>query len=46
MAGLLHKVEPKIGSAVDTLTKLVENPEELETYDFIFIDADKDNYGN
>lgn len=38
-AGLGEVVEIRLGSAVDTLPKLVE--EGLEPFDFVFIDADK-----
>eukprot|EP00796_Vickermania_ingenoplastis_P010060 gene10060-7030_t len=34
------------GPAVASMEKLLEQPGEAETYDFIFIDADKGNYPN
>lgn len=41
-AGLTHKVEMKIGKAIDILADLISQNEEL--FDFIFIDADKPPY--
>jgi len=43
-AGLSHLVEIKVGAALDTLPKLVENGS--GPFDFIFIDADKVNNAN
>ena len=42
-AGVEEKIQLKIGPAVETLKKLLEE-EGRETFDFIFIDADKENY--
>ncbi|WP_336511469.1 O-methyltransferase [Alteribacter salitolerans] len=40
-AGLDHKVTYRVGDAVESFTDLVADG---ETYDFFFIDADKENY--
>lgn len=40
-----HKIELRIGNALDTLKSLIEEGWE-EQFDFIFIDADKTNYIN
>jgi predicted O-methyltransferase YrrM len=42
-AGVAHKIELEIGPAVETLEGKIRNGEK-ETYDFAFIDADKENY--
>jgi predicted O-methyltransferase YrrM len=42
-AGVEKKIQLKIGPAGETLGKLLEE-EGRETFDFIFIDADKGNY--
>ncbi len=42
-ANVSHKIDLKIAPALDTLNDLLKNDEE-ETFDFIFIDADKSNY--
>jgi predicted O-methyltransferase YrrM len=42
-AGLLHKLDLRIGDAVDTLSRALETEGE-GSYDFAFIDADKENY--
>jgi predicted O-methyltransferase YrrM len=42
-AGLGEKVEIRLGPALDTLAALAD--EEREPFDFIFIDADKENNG-
>jgi predicted O-methyltransferase YrrM len=41
-AGLASKVEIRVGPALDSLQKLLE--EKTEPFDFIFIDADKSGY--
>jgi len=40
-----HKIDLKIAPAIETLNMLLENNED-ETFDFVFIDADKSNYIN
>jgi predicted O-methyltransferase YrrM len=42
--GLAHKIDLRIGPAVETLDKMIADGES-ETYDIAFIDADKENYG-
>lgn len=42
-AGVVDKVDMRIGDARDTLAALLEQ-EGPGTYDFVFIDADKENY--
>ncbi|CAH8857521.1 unnamed protein product [Trichobilharzia szidati] len=44
-AGVEKKIDFRLGPAVDTLKKLIANGES-ETFDFAFIDADKENYSN
>lgn len=41
-AGLIHKVEIRVGPASDTLDKMIADGE--PTFDLVFIDADKDGY--
>ncbi len=43
LANVSHKINLKIAPALDTLNNLLQNNEE-ETFDFVFIDADKSNY--
>lgn len=42
-AGVAHKIESRLGPALETLQNLLEKGE-VETFDFAFIDADKANY--
>lgn len=42
-ANVANKIELRLGPAVDTLKTLIANGEN-DTFDFAFIDADKDNY--
>lgn len=44
LAGVANKIELKLAPALDTLKQLIET--EAQTFDFIFIDADKGNYIN
>ena len=44
-AGVENKIELRIGPAVDTLDKLIEAGHS-ETFDFAFIDADKEHYAD
>ncbi|HEY5110832.1 MAG TPA: O-methyltransferase [Acidimicrobiales bacterium] len=41
-AGLGHLVDVRVGPATDSLQDLID--EEVQSFDFIFIDADKENY--
>lgn len=44
-AGVEHKIDLKIAPALETLQAMLD-AEEAESFDFIFIDADKNNYAN
>ena len=39
-----HKIDLRIGPALESLDKILEDEANLETFDFGFIDADKENY--
>lgn len=43
-AGLRDRIELRIGPAMQSLESLLGEKQELETFDFAFIDADKVNY--
>ncbi|KAF1873045.1 hypothetical protein Lal_00016164 [Lupinus albus] len=45
-AGVDHKIDFREGPALPVLDELVKDEKNHETYDFIFVDADKDNYLN
>ena len=42
--GVSHKIDLRLGPAQDTINKMLEQPDEVESYDFAFIDADKTGY--
>lgn len=44
-AGVAHKIEAKLGQALDTLSGLEQNGA-LGSFDVAFVDADKENYGH
>ena len=43
-AGVVHKIDLRIAPALETLKQLAQ--EEVKDFDFVFIDADKENYMN
>ena len=45
-AGLSHKIDFREGPALPVLDKLLEDAENHGSFDFAFVDADKDNYLN
>nr|XP_043623381.1 caffeoyl-CoA O-methyltransferase-like [Erigeron canadensis] len=45
-AGVAHKIDFKEGPALPLLDELIANGKYHGTFDFIFVDADKDNYLN
>ncbi|KAK7319890.1 hypothetical protein RJT34_04618 [Clitoria ternatea] len=45
-AGVAHKIEFKEGPALPVLDEMIKDEKNLGSYDFIFVDADKDNYLN
>ncbi|PIA46210.1 hypothetical protein AQUCO_01500020v1 [Aquilegia coerulea] len=45
-AGVAHKIDFREGPALPVLDQMLEDGKYHGTYDFIFVDADKDNYIN
>nr|KJB32360.1 hypothetical protein B456_005G237100 [Gossypium raimondii] len=45
-AGVAHKIEFKESPAMPVLDELLQDEKNHGSYDFIFVDADKDNYLN
>ncbi|RAL38825.1 hypothetical protein DM860_015186 [Cuscuta australis] len=45
-AGVAHKIDFREGPALPILDRLLQDESNHGTYDFIFVDADKDNYLN
>ncbi|XP_058735531.1 caffeoyl-CoA O-methyltransferase-like [Vicia villosa] len=45
-AGVDHKIEFREGHAVDLLDEILQDENNKGTFDFIFVDADKNNYLN
>ncbi|MED6139609.1 Caffeoyl-CoA O-methyltransferase 5, variant 2 [Stylosanthes scabra] len=45
-AGVAHKIDFKEGPALPLLDKLLQDDNNKGTFDFIFVDADKENYLN
>jgi predicted O-methyltransferase YrrM len=43
-AGLDHKIDLRLGDATQTLQSLIDDPANVGSFDFAFIDADKTNY--
>ncbi|KAJ9538024.1 hypothetical protein OSB04_030757 [Centaurea solstitialis] len=45
-AGVAHKIDFKEGPAMPVLDEMIADGKHHGTYDFVFVDADKDNYIN
>jgi len=45
-AGVDKKIDLRIAPANDTINQLLKDPENVGSFDFAFIDADKSNYGS
>ncbi|CAN6459690.1 unnamed protein product [Victoria cruziana] len=45
-AGVAHKIDFREGPALPALDQLIEDKDNHGSFDFIFVDADKDNYLN
>eukprot|EP00004_Rigifila_ramosa_P014945 TRINITY_DN3442_c0_g1_i1.p1 TRINITY_DN3442_c0_g1~~TRINITY_DN3442_c0_g1_i1.p1 ORF type:complete len:258 (+),score=51.48 TRINITY_DN3442_c0_g1_i1:33-806(+) len=43
-AGVAHKIDVRLAPAAQTLAELIAAPRNLNSFDFVFIDADKENY--
>jgi len=43
-AGVGHKIQLRIGAALDSLEEMAKDEENLEAFDFAFIDGDKSLY--
>ena len=43
-AGVEHKIDLRVAPASESMQKMVETPAELDTYDLVFIDAEKTGY--
>lgn len=43
-AGVAERVDLRLGAALETLDELLHRDDQRQTYDFVFIDADKTNY--
>ena len=46
IAGVDHIIDFRLGDALESLNKIIDDKDELSSFDFIFIDADKRNYKN
>ncbi|MED6142317.1 Caffeoyl-CoA O-methyltransferase 5 [Stylosanthes scabra] len=45
-AGVAHKIDFREGPALSFLDELLKDENNMGTYDFVFVDADKNNYLN
>lgn len=45
-AGIAHKIDFREGPALPLLDQLIQDENNLGAFDFVFVDADKDNYLN
>ena len=43
-AGLDHKIDLRLGDAVQALDLIISDEQNLGSFDFAFVDADKTNY--
>jgi len=46
LAKVDHKIQLILNSGIETLQELLSNPENINSFDFAYIDADKPNYMN
>ena len=44
LAGVAHKIDLRIAPAMETLGDMADDPQQRDSFDFAFIDADKGNY--